>query len=84
MISITDSETHKHTLEHDRQPKTLDSTINARCGDLNDFDNRIRHIRYTEHGRLVYRVTEQIQQITVPVRTLSFFIHGVDLNSEFA
>jgi len=81
VASIYVSETHsKHTLEQDGQPKTVDSTIRDRCSDLINVDNPIRHIRYTKHGRLVYRVTEPIT-----VRTpSSICIHNFDLNSEFA
>ena len=80
VASIYVSETHsKHTLEQDGQPKIIDSTIRDRCGDLINVDNSIRHIQYTKHGRLVYRVSEPIT-----VRTPSICIHNFDLNSEFA
>jgi hypothetical protein len=83
VASIYVSETHsKHTPEQDRQPKTIDSTIqdNLPVIDAKNVDNPIRHVRYTKHGRLVYRVTEPIT-----VRTpLSICIRSFDLDSEFA
>jgi len=80
VASIYVSETHsKHTLEQDGQPKTADSIIQDRCGNLINVNNPVQHIQYTKHGRLVYWVTEPIT-----VRTPSICIHNFDLNSEFA